>query len=857
MGPDDDVTAAMRSREQALVLLAGKVAPGPEFFEVAAHALALGLGCRWAGIGELRRDGGSVQLLAFWDGDGAAPTFAFELPGSPCHEVYHSDPNDPHGFFPRAVADRFPDFPLLARMGARSYRGEIFRDTHGRPVGHVFAISERDEDDSPEVRDFFRLVAQRVGAEHNRWRAEEALHWYEDMLSTTSDRMALIDTSYVYRAVNQSYVDAVNLRRRGGEPWTREDLVGRTVGEAMGEEFFRAKIQPHLDRCFAGSEVNVQRWLEVPGTPRRYLYARHHPYRAEDGSILGTVVIIRDLTRRRRDQQKIVELASHEALIAGDLEAASRLICEALADGLEVEQVGVWLFEDERRQLLCQDLFERSTRAHSSGTALLVADSPLTFEALVEGSTIDAHDARSDPRTRELVERQSWAAGTVSMLGAAIRVDGELVGFFCHCHLGAPRTWQADETSFAGEAADLVAQTLRNRERHELERRLHQAQKMESLGVLAGGIAHDFNNLLVGILGGADLALSNLETGSRAHRQLQTVRKAALQASDLCSQMLAYSGKGSFLVEAVNLSEMVEETAPLLHASLQKNAALRFDLRPDLPLAEVDVTQVRQIVMNLLTNAADALDDSGGVVTVTSGTELLGQRDLTGAPVESRPAAGPYVYLEVADTGCGMDEATRSRIFEPFFTTKFTGRGLGLAAVLGIVRSHHGTLEIDSRPSHGTRIRVYFPAAPQAAAVLDETSPPVPAREPARGTVLVVDDEELVRLVASEMLEDAGFEVLTAPDGIDGVGVVEQRGEEIDAVILDVTMPGMSGEEAFEQMRRLRRGLPILLASGYSEEETVQRFAGKDIAGFVHKPFRAETFVDILRQALPSRANSG
>ncbi|MEM7356452.1 MAG: PAS domain-containing protein, partial [Acidobacteriota bacterium] len=334
----------MTRGEQALFLLAGKILPGPPFFRVAAQALATRADCRWAGVGELRDDGRSVDLLAFWDRDHQAEPFSFQLEGSPCLQVYRSKPDDPHQFFPCDVANRFADFPLLAQIGARSYRGEVFHDSVERPIGHVFVISEKDEADDEGLREFFRLVAQRVGSEYNRWRAEEALarsektlRWYESMAATTSDRMALIDTSYTYRAVNSSYLKSAPYRSPKDRIRAREDVVGQTIDEVLEPTFARQVVRRNLDRCFAGHSFNLEGWVQGPGHQSRYLQRSFRPYRSEEGTILGAVVTVRDLTRRQQQLAKINRLAVHEAVAAGDLFAAARQITEEATDLLGVE----------------------------------------------------------------------------------------------------------------------------------------------------------------------------------------------------------------------------------------------------------------------------------------------------------------------------------------------------------------------------------------------------------------------------------------------------------------------------------------------------------------------------------------
>ena len=827
---------------------------GLDFFDVAAQALALGTGCRWAGIGRLQR-GEKVQVISLWNGDRLSPPFSFDLDRPPCE----ADAEASDTFPPRGVGDVFPCWPAGSSSGAPNYRAEVFRNRDGQPVGHVFVVSEDEIDDSPGTCEFFRLVSQRVGAEYNRFQAEEALatsrstlESYETMVAAISDQMAFVDTHYVYRAVNSSYVQACTQQtRHAGDSLSREDILGHTVTEVLGAPFFAAKVKPHLDRCFAGHEVSAHIWIEPPGSGRRCLHTHFHPHRGADGSIQGAVVVLRDQTRRRHQQTRLAELAGHEAVVSGDFETAAALITEAAAEALEVERVGIWMMDPDGQEVHCRDLFERSSQNHGREIGFDVADCLGYCKALEAGRAIEAHDATADSRIPEKI-RQSYAArDIVSTLDAPIRISGQLLGVLCHQQVGCPRIWQAAETRFAKEAADLVAQAAMNHDRRNLERRLHQAQKMESLGVLAGGIAHDFNNLLVGILGGADLALSNLgQDDNRTLRNIQMVRKAAVRASDLCSQMLAYAGKGQFVLETVDLSTEIEAATDLLRAALSRTAVLDFQLLPGLPLIEVDTTQLRQIVMNLITNASEALAETSGCVTLRTGRQKLRQGDLEHGLWGYDLEPGEYVFLEVTDTGCGMDPETRSRIFEPFFSTKFTGRGLGLAAVLGIVRSHFGAIAIESEPGSGTTVRIYLPFAP---ATVMEPSVEIESYGLGTGTLLVIDDESTVRQVAEEILEGSGFTCLLAEDGQAGLRLLG-RHPEIDAVFLDLTMPHMSGAETFDEIRRQNRDIPIILTSGYSEDDVSRRFADRDIAGFIHKPFHATKLLGLVHRLLLTRA---
>jgi PAS domain S-box-containing protein len=382
-------------------------------------------------------------------------------------------------------------------------------------------------------------------------------------------------------------------------------------------------------------------------------------------------------------------------------------------------------------------------------------------------------------------------------------------------------------------------------------------QKLESIGVLAGGIAHDFNNLLHVVLGNADIALSRLPARSPAREPLEEVVRATIRAADLTRQMLAYSGKGAFMVRHLDLSQEVRDMATLLRTAISKQASLVWELTPNLPAVNADATQIRQIVMNLITNASDALDDTGGTIALRTGIIRAEELDdaqfgISVEPDESPPSAEhPYVYLEVTDTGTGMTPDTLHRIFDPFFSTKFAGRGLGLAAVMGIVRSHKGLIRIRTEPGRGTSFRVLFPAVTGTVGELEE--PPTKRSEwRGSGTLLIIDDEEGVREVAERILQDLGFRTLEAADGREGLKQMERNANRVTAVLLDLSMPRMGGAEAFRRLRATYPGLPIIMMSGYTEESVAAEFleAGSGPTAFLQKPFLAEDLVVALRRVL-------
>ncbi|MDD2851520.1 MAG: PAS domain S-box protein [Desulfuromonadaceae bacterium] len=391
---------------------------------------------------------------------------------------------------------------------------------------------------------------------------------------------------------------------------------------------------------------------------------------------------------------------------------------------------------------------------------------------------------------------------------------------------------------------NITARKLAEAERDGMERQLLHAQKLESLGVLAGGIAHDFNNILMAIIGNADLAMMRMNPESPAIENLHRIEKAAARAADLANQMLAYSGKGKFQVEQLDLNSLLKEMLHMLEVSISKKAVLRFNLHTPLPTVEADATQMRQIIMNLVINASEAIGDKSGVIAVTTGCMDCDQDYLKDVWLDENLSDGLYVYLEIADSGCGMDKNTMVKLFDPFFTTKFTGRGLGMAAVLGIVRGHKGAIKVYSESGKGSILKILLPASSRPAELFNG-APHIDGWK-GSGTVLLVDDEETVRGIGAEMLKELGFTVVTANDGREAVNVFKSR-DDISLVILDLTMPHLDGEQCFRELRLIKPAARVVMSSGYNELEVTQRFIGKGLAGFIQKPYKLSVLKEVLK----------
>jgi len=399
--------------------------------------------------------------------------------------------------------------------------------------------------------------------------------------------------------------------------------------------------------------------------------------------------------------------------------------------------------------------------------------------------------------------------------------------------------------------ADRTERVRAEEDRLEIERRLLHSQKLESLGVLAGGIAHDFNNLLMAVLGNLDLAVQQISPASSAVPSIEQAIQATRRATDLTRQMLAYSGRGRFVVMQLDLGELLRENSDLFRASIARTVVLDFVAPADRAVMAGDPGQIQQVVMNLITNASDAIGDRPGRIRLESGIIDCSAEHLAQSRLEERPPAGRFAYLLVSDNGQGMDEATQQRLFDPFFTTKFTGRGLGMSAVLGIVRGHKGAIIIDSAPGVGTTVRVLFPAiaAPEPVAVPE----PADGRTAVGGrqrTILVVDDESSVLRLCLTFVERLGHIALAAEDGEQALKIFKARPREIDCVLLDLTMPRMDGLSTFRALRAIRPDLRVVLSSGYSEQDATRRFDGEGLTGFIQKPFRLQEFRKTLDEAL-------
>ena len=409
-----------------------------------------------------------------------------------------------------------------------------------------------------------------------------------------------------------------------------------------------------------------------------------------------------------------------------------------------------------------------------------------------------------------------------------------------------PEISEKDVENVLSIAQDVTDSRIAISQKLMLERRLQEGQRMESLGVLAGGIAHDFNNLLMSVMGYSELALNALPEIHPAREHLEQVGLAARRAADLTKQMLAFAGKRKYAPKAVNLNSMVKEISKLLKISIARNSILDIELAEDLPMLEGEATQLRQIIMNLVINASEALNGEPGTISIRTGTQSLTERDLQTMRVGSNIESGEYLMLSVKDTGTGMTEETLARIFEPFYTTKFTGRGLGLAAAVGIIEGHQGAMQVVSQLEKGTEFLLFLPISKEEE---EEVFLPEPPTEATGGRILIVDDEEPVRNVAAQMLEAGDYSTMAASGVEEAIGILEREGTQFDALLLDFLMPDGGGTRVAERAREVAPDLPILLMSGYNGNEVLpETETWRDVV-FLQKPFTLKSLFNALLEA--------
>jgi len=613
-------------------------------------------------------------------------------------------------------------------------------------------------------------------------------------------------------------------------PFFLKIIGGKALDEVIGERVLKfvhpddhARVIEDAQHALTGDDVHSMpvRYITSDGERQTHEMLASRTSIVTDG-VLSSVTIALDVTEQNKAQR------------------ALQLQYQTLQAVLDASPVGIWMVNAEGRMTLLNQAFAKAV--HSSEAALL--------------QVAHYQDVLSKDIANQVLASDAACLEKHAMYHGVETYKDDKGASHVYEVIKVPLYADEDNTllGVVGVCLDISARLAAEAAQERVQKKAEEAQHLESLGVLAGGIAHDFNNLLSVILGNAALAGKRLDDQSIVTPYLQRIEHASEKAAGLCQQMLAYAGKGQFLMKQVDLSEVVHDMALLLEVSLHKHVQVEYNLASHLDLIEVDSAQIQQVIMNLVTNANEAMDEQLGKMYIKTAMttvfaaglpHLIGQEDVR---------EGDYVYMEVRDEGCGMDEQTQGRMFEPFFTTKFTGRGLGMSAMLGMVRSHEGMIQVQSSLGQGSVFRVYFPVVAK-----QEVRQDVKQQEPAlvgktdwqgSGKILVVDDEADVLETVGLMIEDFGFEVVSAVDGVEALAIYQQQGAQISLILMDMTMPRMNGKRCTIEILKVNPEAKIVLCSGYSEEEAELEFKGLALAGFLQKPFHPDKLQLTIEQLL-------
>ena len=629
--------------------------------------------------------------------------------------------------------------------------------------------------------------------------ARNARNFAEAVIDTVREPLAVLDHNFRIETVNRSFHQMFHL--------STEQVAGQLLFEAGGEMWDFPKVHELLESNAAGGprleDLEIEHDFKGIGWKTMLLNARKIE---PDGSASKILLAFEDVTERKKAAGRYRRLfeSAKDAIVIMDASGGKLT---------ELNPFAEQLFGYSSAELAGREMWSEGPLkdlANAQGVlAKVIAEGAVRWSDL----SLTARD------------------------GSVVQVD-------------------ALASAYSDGGQKMVQFNLRDiGERKRFERQLEHTQKMESLGLLAGGIAHDFNNLLAGIMLNVSAAQAEIENDSAPASSLREVMRASERAANLIRQMLDYAGKGRYVTEHNDLNQLITDISALVRTSLPKMATFELALTGDPACVDGDSGQIQQLIMNLVINAGEAIPEGRpGVVKVRTQVCQLTALQLLEYVNGELLSPGRYVVLEVIDTGSGMDKAIQSRIFDPFFTTKFTGRGLGLAATLGIIRRHNGAIRLDSELGRGTSFQVLL----QASAVSPETRPGIiePPAFAASGTVLFVDDEEILRKGAKAAMERRGYRVIVAEDGADGVRVFRERHSEISVVVLDRTMPGMGGEEALTEMQAIDPKTPIILSTGYNESETLSHLEGCNLAGFLQKPYTIDSLLSRIQSALNQRMKS-
>ncbi len=697
-------------------------------------------------------------------------------------------------------------------------QGEVYRNKDGKAIRFIGTqqdITKRKqmEDELQRYRnDLEKLVAEQtrnlreVNEElrteiFERKQVENTLHKYKHIVSSSTDMLALLDKQYKYIAANKAYMEAFQL--------TPEQLIGNTVTDVFGEEFFNTVIRPNADRCLCGEEINYQNWFNYPAFGRRYMEITYYPYNSVDNKVMGFVVHGRNITKRKQAEDALRESEEKFATLYNN--AAIGLFRTRILDGklLEINQ----------------------KYAELAGYS--------TIEECMDDFV--AGERYVDPNVRKQVIQNLKEQGKVQDYEAQIkRRDGsELwVNFYAQIY--------PEHGYLEGGIVDITARKQVEEEKQRLQNQLQQSYKMRAIGTLAGGIAHKFNNSLSVIMGNIELfKMANPDSINKdkyADQMLASVQSMA----NLSYQLLAYSEGGKYQAKIISLTDLIDSTLSIVNRKIASAIRVETDIPTNISNIEGDQTQIQMLLSAIIENAAEAIENEGRIKVMMKNEEVDGEL------AKKYPGlnAGSYVCLRISDNGKGMEEGTKHRIFEPFFTTNFQGRGLGLAAVYGIVKNHNGWICVDSESGKGTEVSVYLPAVDVQ---IKKTEEPKAEISLGTGTILLIEDEEMVVLVGRAMLEKLGYNVLVAKCGEEAINISKIYKGNIELALLDMGLPDMGGKELYPLLMEVRPNLKVLVCSGYSIDGPAQEVLSAGAQAFMQKPFAFAELSAKLKQTIERR----
>jgi PAS domain S-box-containing protein len=784
--------------------------------------------------------------------------------GFPDFQILEGDIVHPEDGGPTRAADRPEYLPVEFGDAAVVNESVLGYDLLSVPELKEMLDRARDEQDVMVSAPLEMPYAGKV-----MWGIMAAVPVYRPSLrpATVQQRRAEFQGCVLAQIVFQAFMDSIaervaeldlDLILTANEPSAREP--GKEVVLYARATRDGGKTLDHITLEQMRRSFYVERSLEIGGLNWKFFFRRGHNWNHWPQLYAPSVILLSGLLMTAMAARRLIRISRQTVVVEGLVhqrtnqlaEANSRLKAEI---GERVEAENALSYERNLLRTLLDRLPDAVFLMNRAGCYIMLNDEHRRLLRLDQRDDALGRPVREvgPPRLAEALDegRERVANTGETELSRDIPPLPGDPGPDLFLNISRVPLRQADGTvdRLVVLVRDVTSARKAEAERQEFDRRLQDTQKLESLGLIAGGVAHDFNNLLTVVKGNVSLARMDIPDDSPIAPYLEEIDQTVVRAADLCRQMLAYAGKGRFVVRLFDLSTVAQETIDLIRLSVSKKAVVDLHLATGLPAISGDTTQIRQILLNLAINASEALGEGGGVIRISTSLLRADRKFLADAILGADLSEGEYVCLAVSDNGSGMAPETLKHIFDPFFTTKFLGRGLGLAAVLGIVRSHKGAVHVASEPGKGATFTLLLPCATGPAEL---AAGPASAESSWRGegALLVVEDEASVRAVTAGLLERKGFTVVLAADGRDGADRFAAAPDQFRAVLLDLTMPHLNGEEALHEIRRLHPKIPVLLMSGFSSHEAENRFAGLDLNGFLQKPFGAEQLLTAVRAML-------